>query len=136
MRAWGLGSEATNANEGNGDSGMSTSVSRESGVALVRLHLYGAEQAPAGAVTGPMSSLSQPDARGPHTAMPGARWRNYATKSAVTGVVLAGVVAGCSSQPAVPRGSVVSCYQFGVAAIRRHVTVTAVPGRLPGAEPA
>ncbi len=45
----------------------------------------------------------------------------------VTGAVLAGLVAGCSSQPAVPRGSVNACDQFGLAAIRHHVTVTAVP---------
>jgi len=65
-----------------------------------------------------MSSLSQPHARGPRTAVSGARWRNYATKVVVTGVVLAGVVVdGCSSHPAVPRGSVTSCYQFGVEAI-------------------
>jgi len=48
-------------------------------------------------------------------------------------VVLIGVVvAGCSSQPAVPRGSVTSCYQFGVQAIRRHVTVTAIPAACQG----
>jgi hypothetical protein len=55
-----------------------------------------------------------------------------ATKVVVTGVVLAGVVAGCSSQPAVARGSVTSCFQFGVGAIRRHVTVTAVPAACQG----
>ena len=70
-----------------------------------------------------MSSLSRPHAPGPRTAAPGARWRNYATKVVLTGVV----VAGCSGQPAVPRGSVTSCYQFGVQAIRRHVTVTTIP---------
>ena len=62
----------------------------------------------------------------------GAWWRTYATKVVVTGVVLAGVVAGCSSQPAVARGSVTSCSQFGVGAIRRHVTVTAVPAACQG----
>jgi len=52
---------------------------------------------------------------------------------AVTGVVLAGVVlAGCSGQPAVPRGSVASCTQFGIRAIRRHVTVTTVPAACQG----
>ena len=97
-----------------------------------------AEQAPAGAVTGPVSSPGQPHDRGPRTAVPGARWRRYAAKVVLTGVVLAGVVlagvvvAGCSSQPAVPRGSVTSCYQFGVEAIRRHVTVTAVPAACQG----
>ena len=97
-----------------------------------------AEQAPAGAVTGPVSSPGEPHDRGPRTAVPGARWRRYAAKVVLTGVVLAGVVlagvvvAGCSSQPAVPRGSVTSCYQFGVEAIRRHVTVTAVPAACQG----
>ena len=79
-----------------------------------------------------MSSLSQPHACSPRTAGPGARWRSYATKVAVTGVVLVGVVAGCSSQPAVQRGSVDSCYQFGLEAIQRHVTVTAVPAACQG----
>ena len=46
--------------------------------------------------------------------------------------MLAGVAAGCSSPPAVPRGSVNSCYQFGLEAIRRHVTVTAVPAACQG----
>jgi hypothetical protein len=58
----------------------------------------------------------------------GARWRNYATVVVMTGVV----VAGCSSQPAVPRGSATSCYQFGVEAIQRHVTVTTVPAACQG----
>ncbi len=69
--------------------------------------------------------------RGPRTAAPGARWRNYATKVVLTGVVLT-AMAGCSSQPAVSRGSVNSCYRFGVEAIRRHVTVTAVPAACQG----
>ncbi len=58
--------------------------------------------------------------------MAGARWRNLAAK-AVTGVVLAGAAAGCASQTAAARGSVNSCFQFGVAAIRHQVTVTALP---------
>ena len=62
----------------------------------------------------------------------GAGRRNHATKMVVTGLVLAGLAAGCSSQPSVPRGSVSSCYQFGVEAIRRHVTVTAVPAACQG----
>jgi len=66
------------------------------------------------------------------TVLPGARRRTQATKMVVTGVVLAGMAAGCSSQPAVPRGSVDSCYQFGVEAIRHHVTVTAVPAACQG----
>ena len=45
----------------------------------------------------------------------------------VTGAVLAGVVAGCSGTPAAARGSVSSCFAFGEAAIRHHVTVTTVP---------
>ena len=79
-----------------------------------------------------MSSPSQPHARGLGTAVPGARRRNHATKMVVTGVVLAGMTAGCSSQPAVARGSVNSCYQFAAEAIRRHVTVTAVPAACQG----
>jgi len=67
---------------------------------------------------------SQPHARGPRTAVRAARWPNYAT------VVV--VVAGCSSQPAVPRGSVTACYQFAVDAIQRHVTVTTVPAACQG----
>ena len=74
----------------------------------------------------------QPHTRGLRTAVPGARWRDYAAKVVVTGVVVAAAMAGCSSQPVVPRGSVNSCYQFGVAAIRRHVTVTAVPAACQG----
>jgi len=57
-------------------------------------------------------------------------WR---VSQVVTGAVLAGMVlAGCSSQPAVPRGSVSSCTQFGIRAIRRHVTVTTVPAACQG----
>jgi hypothetical protein len=79
-----------------------------------------------------MSSLSQPHARGPRTAGPGAWGRDYVTKLVVTGALLAGMVAGCSSQAAVPRGSVTSCAQFAVGAIRRHVTVTAVSAACQG----
>ena len=51
----------------------------------------------------------------------------------VAGMVLAGaVLAGCSSQPPVPRGSVSSCTQFGIGAIRRHVTVSTVPAACQG----
>jgi len=63
---------------------------------------------------------------------PGARWRNCATKVVMAGVVLAAVVAGCSSPPAVPRGSVNACYHFGMEAIQRRVTVTAVPAACQG----
>ncbi len=79
-----------------------------------------------------MSSLSQPYARGPGTAVSGARWRDYPSKVVVTGLLMAAVVAGCSSQPVVPRGSVNSCYRFAVEAIRHHVTVTAVPATCQG----
>jgi hypothetical protein len=58
--------------------------------------------------------------------MAGARWRHLAAK-AVAGVVLAGAAAGCASQSAAAGGSVNSCYEFGVAAIRHQVTVTALP---------
>lgn len=58
--------------------------------------------------------------------MAGARRRHLAAK-AVTGVVLAGAAAGCASQSAATAGSVNACYEFGVAAIRHHVTVTALP---------
>ena len=47
---------------------------------------------------------------------------------AAAGLVLAvSGAAGCSRQPDPPRASVASCVQFGVAAIRNHVTVTALP---------
>jgi hypothetical protein len=58
--------------------------------------------------------------------MAGARWRHLAAK-AVAGVVLAGAAAGCASQSAAAGGSVNSCFQFGVAAIRHQVTATALP---------
>ena len=46
---------------------------------------------------------------------------------AVTGAVLAGVVAGCSSPAEVARGSESSCFAFGEAAIHHRVTVRALP---------
>ena len=52
---------------------------------------------------------------------------------AAAAVLLAGLVlaalgaAGCSHQPDTPRAAAGSCVQFGVAAIRHHVTVTALP---------
>jgi manganese efflux pump family protein len=58
--------------------------------------------------------------------MAGAGWRNLAAK-AVTGVVLAGTAAGCAGQTGAVGGSVNSCFQFGVAAIRHQVTMTALP---------
>jgi hypothetical protein len=54
------------------------------------------------------------------------RWPGYAAKAAA-GAVLAGMAVGCSGPPAVSRGSVTSCAQFGAEAISRHVTVTTVP---------
>ncbi len=47
----------------------------------------------------------------------------------MAGAMLAGLLAGgCAHQPATPpRASVESCIQFGIAAIQRHVTVSAVP---------
>ena len=50
-----------------------------------------------------------------------------ATAFLAAGLVLAGLAAGCSRQPEAPRASVESCIQFGVAAIRHHVTVTSLP---------
>ena len=46
---------------------------------------------------------------------------------AVTAAVLVGVVGGCSSSPGVQGGSVSACSAFAAAAIRRQVTVTALP---------
>jgi hypothetical protein len=43
------------------------------------------------------------------------------------GLALAVLAAGCSRQPATARASVGSCTQFGIAAIRHHVTVTTLP---------
>src|SRR6516164_7551034 len=45
----------------------------------------------------------------------------------LAGLVLAALAAGCSRQPATSRASVESCVQFGIAAIRHHVTVTSLP---------
>jgi len=47
---------------------------------------------------------------------------------AVAGVMLAGLLAGCARGPAgPPRPSVESCAEFGISAIKRHVTVTSLP---------
>jgi hypothetical protein len=43
------------------------------------------------------------------------------------GLALAALAAGCSRQPAAAGPSVSSCTQFGVDAIRHHVTVTTLP---------
>jgi hypothetical protein len=64
--------------------------------------------------------------------LPATRWLEYAAKTAATTMVLAGTLAGCSSQPAVTRDSVTSCYQFAARAIQHHVTVTAVPAACQG----
>jgi manganese efflux pump family protein len=61
-----------------------------------------------------------------------ARLRGYVAKMAVAGALLAGMAAGCSSQPAVTQGSVSSCFQFALAAIQHHVTVTTVPDACQG----
>ena len=79
-----------------------------------------------------MPSLSQPSARGSRAAGPGARRSRHAARLVLTGAVLAGMVAGCASQPAASRGSVTSCAQFGIGAIRRHVTVTVLPAACRG----
>lgn len=69
---------------------------------------------------------------GPRANRPGAAWHHHAAKMVVTGVALTGMAAACSSQPTGSQGSVSSCFQFGVAAIRHHVTVTAVPAACHG----
>jgi hypothetical protein len=48
---------------------------------------------------------------------------------AVVALVLA---AGCAGRPAAPRGSVQACVQFGVGAIRHHVTVSSRPAACRG----
>jgi hypothetical protein len=59
--------------------------------------------------------------------MPGRR-NPAATVILAAGLVLAALAAaGCSGQPETPRASVESCIQFGVAAIRHHVTATSLP---------
>jgi hypothetical protein len=64
---------------------------------------------------------------------PTARRRFAIRASAVAGVMLAGLAAGCSHQSAGPRrASVESCIQFGVSAIKHHVTVTSVPAACQG----
>ncbi len=61
--------------------------------------------------------------------------RNGAIRaSAAAGVMLAGLAAaGCAHQPAGPqRASVASCTQFGIAAIKHHVTVISIPAACQG----
>lgn len=64
--------------------------------------------------------------------------RGHATTAlVVAGVALTGLAAaGCSHQPAASRASVPSCIQFGVNAIRHHVTVTVLPRACRGLTPA
>ncbi len=64
---------------------------------------------------------------------PTARRRWAIRASAVAGVMLAGLAAGCSHQsPGPRRASVESCIQFGISAIKHHVTVTSVPAACQG----
>ena len=57
-----------------------------------------------------------------------ARASRTVASCAVAGLILAALgVAGCSTQPDIPRPSVESCARFGMSAIRQHVTVTALP---------
>jgi manganese efflux pump family protein len=66
-----------------------------------------------------------------------ARGNPAAVALAAAGLVLAVFgAAGCSRQPDPPQASVASCVQFGVAAIRDHVTVTALPSACQGLTPA
>jgi hypothetical protein len=55
------------------------------------------------------------------------RGKPAATAFLTAGLVLAALAAGCSRQSATSRASVQSCVQFGIAAIRHHVTVTSRP---------
>ena len=62
-----------------------------------------------------------------------ARGNPVAVALAVAGLVLAVFgAAGCSRQPDPAQTSVATCVRFGVAAIRDHVTVTAVPSACQG----
>lgn len=65
---------------------------------------------------------------------PTARRRCGSWASAVAAVMLAGLAAaGCTHQSAGPqRASVESCIQFGISAIKHHVTVTSVPAACQG----
>jgi hypothetical protein len=55
------------------------------------------------------------------------RGHRAATALLAAGLALAALAAGCSRQPATEGASVETCTQFGVAAIRHHVTVTTLP---------
>jgi hypothetical protein len=60
--------------------------------------------------------------------------RSHATTALlVAGVALTGLATvGCSHRPAASRASVQSCIQFGIDAIRHHVTVTGLPAACQG----
>jgi hypothetical protein len=65
-----------------------------------------------------------------------ARGNPVAVALAAAGLALAvSGAAGCSRQADSPQASVASCERFGVAAIRDHVTVTAVPPACQGLTP-
>lgn len=55
------------------------------------------------------------------------RRRLAAIRLLAAGAAIGAFAAGCSSQPAAPRGSVASCTAFGVSAVRHHATVTSLP---------
>jgi len=66
-----------------------------------------------------------------------ARPNRVAAALAIAGLVLAVFgAAGCSSQSATSQPSVEACTQFAIAAIRNHVTVTALPAACRGLTPA
>jgi manganese efflux pump family protein len=66
-----------------------------------------------------------------------ARPNRVAAALATAGLVLAVFgAAGCSIQPATSQPSVEACTQFAIAAIRNHVTVTALPAACRGLTPA
>ena len=66
-----------------------------------------------------------------------ARLNRVAAGLAMAGLVLAvSGAAGCSSQPATSQPSVEACTQFAIAAIKNHVTVTALPSACQGLTPA
>ena len=56
------------------------------------------------------------------------RGNRAAASFVVAGLVLAGLgIAGCSTQPDATQATVGSCVQFGMSAIKNHVTVTSLP---------
>jgi manganese efflux pump family protein len=83
---------------------------------------------------GPLVASERPYSHGlrRRIKLPSTCWRYYAAKIVVTWVVLAAGAVACASQPAATPGSATSCFQFAVGAIKRHVTVTAVPAACQG----